>query len=82
MAGFCSAGHIYAEFLTQKIWCFYHKVNDFIKICCLGALLLDATFNFTIFKPGVCPFTEIVFVKVCVCVSIFLSTYVCPYAPT
>ena len=30
---------VYLTQLSQKIWCFYHKVNNFIKICCLAALL-------------------------------------------
>ena len=32
----------FTQFL-QKIWSFYHKVNDFIKICCLAAVLLSQT---------------------------------------
>ena len=31
--------HRYPTQLPQKIWCFYHKVNDFIKFFCLATLL-------------------------------------------
>ena len=30
---------VYLIQLPQKIWCFYHKVNDFIKICRLAAVI-------------------------------------------
>ena len=33
---------VYPTQLLQKIWCLYHKVNNFIKICCLAALLMRA----------------------------------------